>query len=331
VSLVFLTPIAALVAVAAALPLVALVVAGRRVRRARELLRLPAAPPVRIVPRMLALALVPALLGLAAAQPALQSRTTARVRTDAQAIFVLDISRSMRAAKGPHAMTRLARAKRDAIAIRAAIPQVPSGVATFTDQVLPSLLPSADRAVFDATVERAVAIEQPPPANDSVTATNLGALGVLGTGDYFPPSAHTRLVIVLTDGESRAFDAQALAHALRGEKVVLVHVWAPGEAVFDDGALEQGYHENPESGTMLATLAAASGGTAVSEGQLGRAVDAARADAGSGPTVRMGVATSTHTLAPYVALLALLPLLALARGERWRRVPAAIRSLVLST
>ncbi|HEY3922078.1 MAG TPA: vWA domain-containing protein [Gaiellaceae bacterium] len=328
-SLVFLTPDAGLVAFAAALPLVALVVAGRRIRRTRAALRLLAPPPVRILPRVLALAAVPALLGVAAAQPALRSQTTARVRTDAQAMFVLDISRSMRAAKGPGAATRLARAKREALAMRAAIPQVPSGIATFTDQVLPSLLPSADPAVFDSTVERAVAIEQPPPADDSVTATNLAALSVLGTGDYFPPSARKRLVVVLTDGESRAFDEQVLARALRGERLVLVHVWAPGEAVYDDGTLEQGYHEDPTSGTTLANLAAANGGTAESEAQLHRAIDAARADVGSGPTVAAARALRTRPLAPFIALLALLPLLGLARGERWRRVPASMRSLGL--
>ena len=40
---------------------------------------------------------------------------------------------------------------------------VPAGVGTLTDRALPNLLPIADAAAFDATVERAIGIERPPP------------------------------------------------------------------------------------------------------------------------------------------------------------------------
>jgi hypothetical protein len=327
---VFLTPRAGFVAFAGLVPLVGLALGGRRVRRARTTLGLPAPPPARLLPTLLSLAAVPVLLGIAAAQPALRSRVTARVRTDAQVMFVLDNSRSMLAAKGPTAPTRLTRAKKAAIAIRAALPDVPAGVATFTDRVLPALLPVADSSVFDSTVDRAVAINQPPPADSNVVATDLGSLGVLATGDYFPPSVHRRLVVVLTDGESRQFDLQKLARALNGGpgvRLVLVHVWATGEGVYDGAQLEQGYHEDPASGAGLASLASAIGGVAVGENDLARAIGAAKSDIGSGPTITSGRSEHDRTLSPFVALLALLPLLGLARRESWRAVGAAAISV----
>ena len=53
-----------------------------------------------------------ALLAVAASQPALAHDSRQRVRTDAQALFVIDTSRSMAAATTPAAPTRLARAER---------------------------------------------------------------------------------------------------------------------------------------------------------------------------------------------------------------------------
>jgi hypothetical protein len=317
-SLVFLTPFAALVGVAAVIPLLARAIAGRRVRQARRELRLLEAPRLRQLPLVVALVAVVALLALAAAQPAVRTTTSARVRTDAQAFFVFDISRSMLAAGSARSLTRLQRAKRLAIALRAAIPEVPSGVASLTDQALPYLFPDPAPATFDETVTRSVAIEQPPPVNQSVVATSLAALGAFGTQNYFPPSARHRLVVVLTDGESVPFDPRQVARQLAagpGTHLVLVHVWAPREGVYSNGRPEAGYHENAASAEALSSLAAAAGGSSFSEHDLGGAIRAAQAAVGRGPTVVEGRSERIRTLAPYVALAALVPLaLVLARG-----------------
>lgn len=332
-SLVFLTPAAALVAAVAALPVAALALAERRVREGRVALRLSAPPPTRLIGRVAALTAVVALLGVAAAEPAVRIHSTARVRTDAQAMFVVDVSRSMAAARSPGGRTRLARAKTEAIAIRDALPEIPSGVATMTDRVLPNLLPSSDASVFTDTLREAVALEQPPPADQNVTATTLAALRVLATGNYFRATARHRLVVVLTDGESRPFDMQAVARALaqaRGERLVLVHVWSPGEAIYDGRQQEEGYNENPASRETLAELASATAGVAVAEGNLRRAISAARADLGAGPTIVADRSDQTRTLAPYVALAALVPLLLLWGGRRrsgeWRMRRASLAS-----
>jgi hypothetical protein len=331
-SLVFLTPVALVVAVTAVIPIAALVLGVRRAASARSVLGLPAPPPVRLLPKALLLASIPALLAVAAAQPAVRSQTSQRVRTDAQAMVVLDTSRSMLASKGPHGVQRITRAKNDAIAIRSALSQIPTGVATFTDRVLPSLLPDPDPAVFANTVKQAIAIEEPPPEDVNVTATDLGNLVQLQSGNFFPPSARKRVVIVLTDGESRPFDANAVARALghAGIELVLVHVSAPGEQIYDAGTPEPGYHEDPTSGTILATLAQATGGTVVPEHDVGGAVRAAEKALGSGPTVVTGRTEHTRTIAPYVALLALIPLVLLAREGAWRRLAPAVAVLARS-
>jgi hypothetical protein len=131
-SIVLLTPLAALVALAMLLPLAAFVIAERRVATVRELLTLPAPRTGVDVAALAALVAVVALLALAAAQPALSNTHSQRVRTDAEALFVLDTSQSMAASAGPKGKTRLERATAAAARLRAAVPSVPSGVATLT-------------------------------------------------------------------------------------------------------------------------------------------------------------------------------------------------------
>lgn len=322
-AVVLLTPTGLLVAPAAVIPLAALTLAAQRVRRTRVALRLPAPAPVSLAPLAIGLVAVVGLLAVAAAQPAIRTRTTASVRTDAQAMFVIDTSRSMLASSGPGGKTRLARAQHDAIELRAAVPEVPSGVATMTDRVLPSLLPNPDLGAFDQTVEHAISADQPPPEDESVVATTFGALGAIATQNYFSPAATERLVVVLTDGESRAFDATRVAATLaqgRGVHLVLVHIWRSGEAVYDHGRPEPGYHENPDSGALVRSLADAAGGKAFGGNQLRAAARAENAAVGSGRTVRVGETERTRTLAPYVALAALLPLLLVLVRRRPRLV-----------
>jgi hypothetical protein len=284
---------------------------------------------------------VPLVLAVAAMQPALRTTTKARVRTDAQAFFVLDTSRSMQASRSPAGPTRLDRARAEAIAIRDAIPQVPAGVANMTDRVLPNLFPSPDESVFQDTLEHAVGIEQPPPSTVDVVATDLDAVGALGTQNFFSPTVRKRLVVVLTDGESRPVDTRRVARSLGagpGVHVIFVHVWKQGETVYDGGRPEPGYREDASGGRVLDAIAAATGGRTFGEGSTAAAAGAARSALGSGPTVVVGTAVRTRTLAPYVALAALVPLLPLVwpgvasglRASRFRRTtgrgPAGARA-----
>src|SRR5580692_5493232 len=135
-SFVFLTPDGAYSALALLAPLAVLVLAAVRVARARRILGL--APPARRGGALTLVTVVGAvgLLAAAAAQPTIVDRSTQQVRTDAEALFVLDISGSMQAASGPDGRTRLDRARDAAERLRAGIPEVPSGIATLTDQLL---------------------------------------------------------------------------------------------------------------------------------------------------------------------------------------------------
>jgi von Willebrand factor type A domain len=311
----FLTPAAALVALAALLPVAAWLAARRRVEAVRRGLRLPA-PERRaaFVRPALGVAGV-ALLGLAAAQPALTHTTRPRVLRDVQAVFVVDTSRSMAASASPASPTRLDRAVAAAVRLRQAIPQVEAGVLTLTDRVLPDLLPVPDRSAFAAVVQRAVRIESPPPRSASVRATRYTALVNVAEGNVFAPRATRRIVVLLTDGESTPVDTGDLSRALsasRGYRFAAVRFWSAGESVFDaDGEAEAAYRPDPTGATTLRDTADAVGGRSFDEGDLGAAVSYVRGLAGGGPTVRAAGTTRTReTLAPYAALAGLLCLLA---------------------
>lgn len=312
-SLVLLTPLGGLAALAVVAVVAAFWVAARQVGAVRRVLGLHAPRGGRSDRVVLAsLVAVTILAAVVAVQPAWEHRSERRLRTDAQVDVVIDTSRSMLAASSAGAPTRLARAKQAAIAIRQRLPGLEVGVGTLTDRVLPNLLPSASEETFDATVREAIGIEQPPPASSSVTVSTLAALAALPRGNTFAPTARRRALVVLTDGESRPFDAGAVASALTrapGTALVLVHVWSPREAIFHvDGTPEPGYRPDPRSTATLQSLAQAAGGAVFGEGDADRAADAVRAALGAGPTARAGIDRRTHPLGRYVALVALLPL-----------------------
>jgi hypothetical protein len=310
----FLTPLCGLLALLALLPLAVAVFAHGRTDAVRRALRLPVPERrVELLPPVLAAAGV-VLLGLAAAQPALTRSSTARVREDVQALFVLDTSRSMAASSSPTGSTRLDRAVAVAVRLRAAIPQVDSGVATLTDRVLPDLLPVSDLQGFDGVVQRGVRIESPPPRVSSVRATSFSALADIATGNAFAPGASRRIVVLLTDGESNPVETGDLAARLtpeKGYRFVAVRFWRSDESVYDGESKAEGaYRPDPSSETTLRDLAASLGGRSFDEGRAGAAAAYLRGLAGRGPTVRAaGVERSRVTLAPYVALLGVLALL----------------------
>jgi hypothetical protein len=311
----FLTPLGALLALAALLPLSAALASGRRVAAVRRALGL--APPARRagLVRVGTAAVGVALLGLAAAQPALTRQTRQHVRSDVQVLFVLDTSRSMAASATATSPTRLDRAIAAAVRLRTAIPDVEAGVATLTDRVLPDLFPVADVSGFDGVVRRTVAIESPPPRNQSVRATTYTPLTDIPADNYFAPGAKVRIVVLLTDGESNPVDPSAIARALSpklGYRLVTVRFWQSRELVYgSDGKPEAGYRPDPSGRTILAGLAAATGGRTFEEADVGAASSYLQRLVGHGPTVvERGTTTSRLPLGPYAAALALLLVLA---------------------
>ena len=311
----FLTPLGALVALAALGPIAAGLLGRARVARVRAALRLPAPPRTSVPLRLVGLAAGIAVLGVAAAQPVLAHGAKRQTeRTDVQALFVLDTSRSMAASATPTSPTRLDRAAGAAVRLRAAVRAVPSGIATLTDRVLPDLLPVGGARAFDAVVERAVMIERPPPRTVGTRATTFAALTQIASGGYFVPTARRRIVVLLTDGESNPVNADEVAGSLpaaRGYRFLAVRFWRSGESVYAGGRPEPGYRPDPTGETTLRELATALGGRAFDEHQLGAASADLAALAGHGPTRGTRVGEGTRTpLAPFVAALALALVLA---------------------
>jgi hypothetical protein len=324
----FVTPVAALVALAAFLPLGAWAAGRRRADAVGRSLALPP-PQKRTAVRAAAGAGAVVALALAAAQPVLTHTARERERTDAQALFVLDTSRSMAASSTSQSPTRLDRAVAAAVRLRAAIPEVPSGIATLTDRVLPDLLPVAGKSSFDLVAQRGVAIESPPPAGSDVRATSYDALAQVASGNYFAPKATRRLIVLLTDGESNPVNTGELAHALgKGYRVVAVRLWAGSESVYGRNRKpEPAYRADPLGKSVLSGVAGALGGRAFEESQLGAAESYLRSAAGHGPTTATATSTPTRTaLAPYLAGLALV-LLAVALGLRWPNGPTVQSAL----
>jgi hypothetical protein len=319
VDLGFASPVGALLALAAVVPLAALLAVRSRARGVRRMLQLPEPDARSARVPLFALGGAAALLGLAAAQPVIQRDARRVVRTDAEAWVVIDTTRSMLAQSDPDSRMRLDRAKAAAQAVRDTLPHVPVGIASLTDRVLPHLFPSVDEDVFRATLQRAVGIENPPPQSGFLAqVTRLNAIGAMARLNFFSPTARRRVIVVLTDGESLPFAADRVASRLTGPPrigAVFVHVWGEDERVFTRGVPEPAYRPDPTSRPTLETFARATGGTVYSDGDSGAAAGKARELIGDGPTAAEGERRVRYALSPYLAGAAFVPLALLL----WRR------------
>ena len=318
-SLTILTPLGALLALGVLVPLVALRRIRRRAGDVRRSLGVRQPRRRNLLLPLAGLAVGALLLALAAMQPVLEWTRDRRVRTDAEAFVVLDVSRSMLAQDNLGSPMRIERAKVAAEEIRRALPEVKVGIASLTDRVLPHLFPSDDEKVFSATIERSLAIERPPPRSSFLTgATSLNALASIRGLRYFAPNSSARVVIVLTDGESEPVANARLAGLFRRDPaigLVFVQFWGEDEQVYSRGAPEPQYVADPAARATLDRLAASTDGAVYSEGQIGAAGRRARELLGRGPTVVHGERAGKLVLAPYLALAALFPFAFLL----WRR------------
>jgi len=280
---------------------------------------------LRLVPVVAVLA-VAGLLGLAAMQPLLERTTARRVRSDAEVLMVIDTSRSMLARQGLGAPSRLERAKVAATRLRASLPDVPVGIASLTNRVLPHLFPSADEDVFRATLERAIGIARPPPASGFIltpegqprnNATSLAALADVATQRFYARRSSRRLLVVLTDGESLEVSPRVVGARLGRASInpLFLHFWAANEKVFTRGTPERQFRPLPTARSILDGLAAASRGSVYDETSLEAVTRKAREILGSGPTVAQPHRPDQIALAPYLAAAAFLPLTLLL----WRR------------
>jgi von Willebrand factor type A domain len=323
-NLVFLTPLAAVFALAALVPVAVYVVRQRRLRGIRARLGLAEPPPRSRLTLVLALAAVPALLGVAATQPVVETTRVVPERTDVQAFAVVDVSRSMLASAGPGAPTRFERARSVAIKLRDELPEAPFGVVSLTDRVLPHVFPTTDANVFAATLNQAVDVEHPPPGATYLTAaTTLDALASMPELNYFTPAATKRVLVVLTDGETQPLEGRLSAAFERRPRIetIFVRFWAEDERIYETGVAELGYEPDSRSAAALAEAASQVGGRVLQESDAAGVAAAVREAIGVGTTVDREQASGRLALMPWLTLAALVPLgfVLLRRNVWWQR------------
>jgi len=311
----FLTPLAGFIAFAALIPLAIFVGRERRAGEIRSALGLVGPSRVSRASVAAPLALVPALLGLAAAQPVLESSRTRQERTDAEAFFVLDISRSMFASARPGGATRLERARQTVSSLQGDLPEIPFGLASFNETVLPYVLPTTDARVIAATLSDSLAIEGDavPPLSEFVIpelTTSLNALVAIPRANFFSPSAEKRLVVVLTDGETTEATADFARAFQRTPRIqtIFVRFWDASERIYATGVAEPGYTPNLALTPRLERASSLAGGRVFSEDELAEVRAAAESFLGSGPTRPRELGGERLALMPYVTLMAFLPL-----------------------
>jgi hypothetical protein len=307
----FLTPLAALFVLAAAVPLGALVLLERRSGQIRRLLNVAGPGGRALVPVVVALVLLPALVAVAAAQPVVVRQQLVSERADAQAIVLFDTSLSMRAASAPGRPTRLARAKHLALRLQHALSDVPMGIASMTDRSLPNLMPTTDRTLFERTVVQAIGVNQPPPSQQYETgrATSFDALIPLVESHFFAQGVQRRLLVVFTDGESSRISPVLRLTLHRRVTPVLVHVWQPGERIFRAGKADPHYAADPASRQALDEVAKLTGaGRSYTETDFASFSRAARDAVGHAGTRTHVNAYARIALAPWFVLGGLLPL-----------------------
>lgn len=333
-SISFVTPLGALIALVGLVPLAVLLVEESRLRALCERLGLrhPASRPSREVG--VALIALVAVLALALAQPVVARHTTRKGRADAEAFFVFDVSRSM-SAHSPGSPPRLDQARRDAKELRAQLGNLPVGVASLTDRVLPHLFPSVSVNAFNATLDESLGIDRPTMSLDygDSLGTKIGALGDLVTGNYFEAGAKKRVAVVFTDGETRDESMSSLpAHFRNGNlRVFFFRYWRADERVYDGaGQINPGYSPDPTSAPILDGLAKATSSRIFEPGQSGQAAAAVRAVVGKGPLKPRGRELSSFLLTPYVLLFAIVPLGFLLMRRNFPRRPSLAPGDVLA-
>lgn len=310
-SVVFLTPAGALVGLAFFLPLGALVWRERRGFQARRHLGLQRPNLATLVARPLALAVLGAVVAAAAAQPAIRTSASVPMRADAEIYLTFDVTRSMLARRSLDGPVRLERARVIAREIHGGLLDVPTGVATLTNRMMPLLFPTGDERGVSAVLANSVRIMQPQPARlTAPRATQLGVLTLAADRSYYNPEARRRALVVFSDLDTDYFSLEATLKLLRDHQIepFVVRVAAAGEQIFDAQGRALAYR--PASTVSVAQLRAA-GWHAFEESQSQRTISEIKGYLGVGAMQENGLIESEKSIAMYVALVALLLVAAL--------------------
>lgn len=340
----FLDPRMLAVAIVGVLPLAAGLAVLRQARRAASTLGLTRAPLGRALVPLAAAVLACVAGAAAAAQPVLVTTEVRRQRTASEVVFIVDVSRSMIAARSAEGPTRLDSAKEVVRTLRASVEDVPAGLTGLTDRALPYLFPTGDDRAFADVLALSVTPESPEPIQFfSTVATTFEPLGTLGRDGFFSPRARYRTCVLVTDGEARtggeepageggrgsgftpapslapdqgaaspepSADPAASGAALAGRggcRLVAVRVGSGADRIYGrSGVVEPEFRPDAAAASKLERLAEAAGGSAFGEDDLDGAARALRKAAEEGPVEEVSRTATTRQLAPYLAALAAL-------------------------
>jgi hypothetical protein len=310
--LVFVNPVAGLAFLAVLLPLAAFWRVRRRGRRVRAAVGLGPPPRRSGVLALTAIVLLAALVGAASAQPVVVDSQPRYVREDAEAYFVVDITRSMLASASATGPTRLERARVFAARVRAAVPDVPTGIASFTNRLVPHVFPTPSLALFGSGLRRSIAIERPAPdRSEQALVTAFDSLAPLHTHNFFSPAADRRVAVVLTDGETQPVSPATL-RALRAQPriaLLIVRFWSERERIFRPRLdIDAQYEADPGSTATLAAFADGVGARVFGEDDAGAVARELRRLVGRGELAIAGEEVSARPLTAWTVALALVPL-----------------------
>ena len=121
---------------------------------------------------------------------------------------------------------------------------VPSGVATMSDRVLPNIFPTGDEQLFTAALAETVGVERPPPKGFEDRATTFAALDTFAGDNFFSSGIKRRVVVLLTDGETAPYFGGDLRESLRlppHVRFVIVRMGGQGERIWVNGRLDPRY------------------------------------------------------------------------------------------
>jgi hypothetical protein len=258
-------------------------------------------------------------MGVAAAQPVVVRHQSLGERLDVQVFLVFDTSTSMSARTAPDAPTRLQRAKHEADEVIPRLGDIPVGLATMTDRVLPVLMPTPNFALARRTLAQSVGINRPPPTQRyRGRATTFSALYPIGRSNFYSPGVRHQILVVFTDGEDAPLGSIGLTLA-RAMTVHpdFVHVWGPTERIYMHGRVDPRYKPDPTSGRVLSRFAAAAHGRVFGENDLHALVQTIRDEAGSSPVRTSVIGYARVALAPWFVLAGVVPLGFLLYRRNW--------------
>ncbi len=178
------------------------------------------------------------------------------------------------------------------------------------------MFPTSDARVFVSALQESIGVERPPPAYFYTTqATTLAALQVVPTRNFFSPTAKKRVLIVLTDGETRETGPRFARAFRRGHHVetFFLRFWDRDERIYASGVAEAAYKPDPRIAAGVDRAADKIGARVYEEDDAGELVAAVKAYLGNGPTRPLEREGEKLALMPFATAIAGLPLLIVLR------------------